>query len=136
VPAPGGDHLIGKAIKFTRQGEVGLQVAVESTAEGQVTLRFAVRDTGIGIAPKKQQMIFEAFSQAHSSMAPKIRRNRDGTDDFLTAGEDDERPHLVGNVNWAVAVSSISPSEHPEPRLAASPLPVALRASRRNAIGF
>jgi len=71
VPAPGGDHLIGKAIKFTRQGEVGLQVAVESTAEGQVTLRFAVRDTGIGIAPKKQQMIFEAFSQAHSSMARK-----------------------------------------------------------------
>jgi hypothetical protein len=114
---------------------VGLQVAVESKAEGQVTLRFAVRDTGIGIAPEKQQMIFDVFSQVDSSMAREFGGNRDGTDDFLMAGGDDERPHLVGNANWAVAVSSISSSD-PELRLAASPLPVAVRASRRNAIGF
>jgi PAS domain S-box-containing protein len=62
-------NLIGNAIKFTGQGEVGLKVALESKAEDEVSLHFAVHDTGIGVAPEKQRIIFEAFSQADSSMA-------------------------------------------------------------------
>jgi signal transduction histidine kinase/CheY-like chemotaxis protein/ligand-binding sensor domain-containing protein len=62
-------NLVGNAIKFTPRGEVGLEVAVESRTRDQAQLHFAVRDTGIGIAPEKQQMIFEAFSQADGSMA-------------------------------------------------------------------
>ena len=62
-------NLVGNAIKFTKQGEVGLKVAVESKADDQVSLHFTVHDTGIGVAPEKQRLIFEAFSQADSSMA-------------------------------------------------------------------
>jgi two-component system, sensor histidine kinase and response regulator len=62
-------NLIGNAIKFTKQGEVGIKVAVESKAEDEVSLHFTVHDTGIGVAPEKQRVIFEAFSQADSSMA-------------------------------------------------------------------
>jgi signal transduction histidine kinase/CheY-like chemotaxis protein len=65
-------NLIGNAIKFTRRGEVGLKVALESRTQDQVRLHFVVQDTGIGIAPQKQKLIFEAFSQADGSTARKF----------------------------------------------------------------
>jgi signal transduction histidine kinase/CheY-like chemotaxis protein len=65
-------NLLGNAIKFTEQGEVGLEVALESRTGGQAQLHFGVRDTGIGIAPEKQKLVFEAFSQADSSTARKF----------------------------------------------------------------
>ena len=67
-------NLIGNAIKFTGKG--GVSVAFERPVAGTVFAKsgleidgaFAVhvRDTGIGIAPEKQQLIFEAFQQADS----------------------------------------------------------------------
>jgi CheY-like chemotaxis protein len=60
-------NLVGNAIKFTERGEVGVEVGVESPGEEQLQLHFAVRDTGIGIAPEKQRLIFEAFAQADGS---------------------------------------------------------------------
>ena len=60
-------NLAGNAIKFTEQGEVVLRARTESRSIGSVVLHFSVRDTGIGIAPEKQSMIFEVFSQADSS---------------------------------------------------------------------
>jgi len=60
-------NLVGNAIKFTPRGEVGLEVALESRSSDQARLHFTVRDTGIGIAPEKQKIIFEAFSQADGS---------------------------------------------------------------------
>jgi signal transduction histidine kinase/DNA-binding response OmpR family regulator len=65
-------NLVGNAIKFTAQGEVGLKVALESQTEDQARLRFTVRDTGVGIAPDKQKLVFEAFSQADGSTARKF----------------------------------------------------------------
>ncbi len=61
-------NLLGNAIKFTEQGEVVLRVEIEERTAAGVRLHFAVRDTGTGIARDKQEVIFEAFTQADSSM--------------------------------------------------------------------
>ncbi|PHR96521.1 MAG: hybrid sensor histidine kinase/response regulator [Blastopirellula sp.] len=60
-------NLVGNALKFTKEGEVVVDVRLESqTAEG-VVLHFFVQDTGIGITPEKQQDIFKSFTQAEST---------------------------------------------------------------------
>ena len=65
-------NLVGNAVKFTEQGEVGLKVALESRTDQQAQLHFVVRDTGIGIAREKQEVVFEAFSQADASMTRRF----------------------------------------------------------------
>jgi signal transduction histidine kinase/CheY-like chemotaxis protein len=61
-------NLLGNAIKFTGSGEVALEIGVDRRDEADVELHFVVRDTGIGIAPEKHKLIFDAFSQADGSM--------------------------------------------------------------------
>ncbi|WP_326821115.1 hybrid sensor histidine kinase/response regulator [Streptosporangium sp. NBC_01756] len=65
-------NLIGNALKFTVQGGVDLEVALEP-AEGEgaagddhVTLRFAVTDTGVGVGPDDRSRVFEVFRQVDS----------------------------------------------------------------------
>jgi signal transduction histidine kinase/DNA-binding response OmpR family regulator len=65
-------NLIGNAIKFTDQGEVGLEIALDAHTHDQLLLHFLVHDTGIGIAAEKQNLIFEAFSQADGSTARRF----------------------------------------------------------------
>ncbi len=62
-------NLVGNAIKFTEQGEIAVAVNRESLVEDRVLLHFTVKDTGPGIPPDKQDIIFEAFRQADSSMS-------------------------------------------------------------------
>jgi two-component system sensor histidine kinase/response regulator len=64
-------NLVGNAMKFTAEGEVVLRVEVQEESEDEAVLHFAVRDTGVGIPLEKQQTIFEAFTQADSSMTRK-----------------------------------------------------------------
>lgn len=61
------NNLVHNALKFTKEGKVELAVSVEYISRQQVRLRISVSDTGIGIAPEKQQLIFERFTQADSS---------------------------------------------------------------------
>jgi signal transduction histidine kinase/FixJ family two-component response regulator len=60
-------NLLGNSIKFTQTGEIALRADLESIDGQDVCLRFTVSDTGIGIAPEKLEVIFEAFAQADSS---------------------------------------------------------------------
>ena len=60
-------NLVGNAIKFTGQGSVTVKVTAEVRTPEHVLLHFLVSDTGIGIPAEKQQVIFEAFSQADGS---------------------------------------------------------------------
>lgn len=63
-------NLVGNAIKFTREGEVGISVkrAPAGNDNGQVRLNFSVRDTGIGIRDEDLVKIFDRFTQADSSI--------------------------------------------------------------------
>ena len=58
-------NLLGNAVKFTSTGTVGLHARVTGTGRFELE----VRDTGIGIAPERQQRIFEQFVQADVSIA-------------------------------------------------------------------
>jgi signal transduction histidine kinase len=60
-------NLVHNAIKFTKEGSVHLTMKVISDAPDTVTVTVSVQDTGIGIAPEKQSMIFDRFTQADSS---------------------------------------------------------------------
>lgn len=64
-------NLLSNAIKFTAEGEVMLSVErVDETAD-RVSLHFAVRDTGIGITAEQKTKLFNAFTQADTSMTRK-----------------------------------------------------------------
>jgi PAS domain S-box-containing protein len=64
-------NLIGNAIKFTETGEVSVAVESHEMSVGDLVLRVGVHDSGIGVAPDKQALIFESFTQADGSTTRK-----------------------------------------------------------------
>ncbi|HEX8632517.1 MAG TPA: HAMP domain-containing protein [Pyrinomonadaceae bacterium] len=73
-------NLLSNAFKFTEQGRVTLRIEPatpgqkfyqESLNRAERVVAFSVTDTGIGIAPDKQRIIFEAFQQADGTTSRK-----------------------------------------------------------------
>ncbi len=67
-------NLVGNALKFTSRGAVTVRAQLGSQERAVRTLArvpivIEVQDTGIGIAPEAIERIFEAFTQADSTIA-------------------------------------------------------------------
>ncbi len=73
-------NLLSNAVKFTTQGHVEVRVGLAAQgwspdhpilSKADQVVGFAVEDTGIGVAPEKQRIIFEAFQQADAGTSRK-----------------------------------------------------------------
>ena len=68
-------NLVGNAIKFTERGEIQISAKIVQLRDEGVHITYSrhiavsVRDTGIGIAPDKQEVIFQPFQQADGSIS-------------------------------------------------------------------
>jgi signal transduction histidine kinase len=60
-------NLLSNACKFTKEGEVALQVC--KMADGRDWIEAAVADTGIGLSAEQQAKLFQDFTQADSLTA-------------------------------------------------------------------
>lgn len=65
-------NLLGNARKFTRQGEVVLEVSLLSQTPFDAEFLFVVEDTGIGIAPEDLSQIGEPYFQAAHGLNRKF----------------------------------------------------------------
>jgi signal transduction histidine kinase/FixJ family two-component response regulator len=60
-------NLVSNAIKFTSNGFVSVSVSPLNEKTEGLWLEFNVADSGIGIAPDKQQVVFERFHQVNDN---------------------------------------------------------------------
>ncbi len=68
-------NLLNNAVKFTKQGKVGLRLYSEPLEDGMISLKAEVSDTGIGIKKEDLGKLFHSFQQVDS----KRNRNVEGT---------------------------------------------------------
>lgn len=73
-------NLINNALKFTKNGEVKVVLAVNEINEEFTAIHFKVLDTGIGIPEEKLESVFDSFAQG----SIEINRKYGGTGLGLT----------------------------------------------------
>lgn len=65
-------NLVGNAIKFSKGGDVLINVTNKKKTQNNITLKIEIKDTGIGIPKDKLPTIFEQFTQVDSSTTRKF----------------------------------------------------------------
>ena len=65
-------NLLSNAVKFTNTGgSITISIRKVETKNGYAKVRFQVQDSGIGVTAEQKSKIFEAFSQADTSITRK-----------------------------------------------------------------
>ncbi len=65
-------NLLGNAVKFTKEGQVSLEVTCMPAPVGGHELRFLIADTGIGIPPAMRASIFQPFERGRAGDREQI----------------------------------------------------------------
>ena len=65
-------NLIGNAIKFTPSGHIIIKTIATAPIDNSVNFRFTISDTGIGMDRDNIDRLFNAFSQADSSITRRF----------------------------------------------------------------
>ena len=64
-------NLASNAVKFTEEGEIIISVRLIKDKKDQASLEFSVSDTGVGLTQAQIDDLFEAFTQADTSVTRK-----------------------------------------------------------------
>jgi len=90
-------NIVGNAFKFTNKGSITISAGLKDQTGEDVTVVFTVKDTGIGMTREQAANLFQAFTQADST----ITRRYGGTGLGLTITKS-----LVGLMNGEITVES------------------------------
>ncbi|MDR3038585.1 MAG: response regulator [Candidatus Adiutrix sp.] len=90
-------NIVGNAFKFTKCGSITISAKQKDLNAETVTVTFSVKDTGIGMTEEQSSKLFQAFTQADTS----ITRQYGGTGLGLTITKS-----LVGLMGGEIALES------------------------------
>ena len=65
-------NLVNNAVKFTESGQIVVSTRVLERHDDHFVLKFEITDTGIGLNDEQKSKLFQAFSQADSSITRKF----------------------------------------------------------------
>ncbi|ATX82385.1 Signal transduction histidine kinase [Mariprofundus ferrinatatus] len=65
-------NLVNNAVKFTEEGQVIVCARLQQSDVSGHLIRFTVTDTGIGLTEEQQSRLFQAFTQADSSITRRF----------------------------------------------------------------
>ncbi len=65
-------NLANNSVKFTETGEVSIATRILERNEQEVRVQFVIQDTGIGMTREQTERLFQAFSQADTSITRRF----------------------------------------------------------------